>query len=337
MKALVYRGQAGMVVEDVDDPQPGPGEVLVKVRYCGICGSDVHLFYKGILFLGTTPGHEVSGEVAALGPEVSGWRPGDRVMVSPGRSCGQCEYCLSGRGHLCLQPEGFGMGTRRGAFAQLLVCHQSQLYAVPTGLDLAHAALAEPLAVALHAVDVSGIEAGQAAVVTGAGPIGLLVIEVLKEQGVQPIIVSELSAPRRAIAVRLEPDQVIDPSAVSLADLVRSEAERGVHVVFECSGSPAAAESGLGLLRPAGTLMIVGSSEKSFSLSMLMLMARELRVQGVYSNPELYAVALEMLAAGKIHAQDIITRIAPLAEADACLRELADSPVEGKVLVDPWL
>ncbi|MDP2950251.1 MAG: zinc-binding dehydrogenase, partial [Chloroflexota bacterium] len=191
--------------------------------------------------------------------------------------------------------------------------------------------------VALHAVGLSGIEAGQAAVVTGAGPIGLLVVEVRKERGVQPILVSEPSGLRRAIAARLELDQVVDPSAVSLADLVRSQTGRGVHVVFECSGSPAAAELGLGLLRPAGSLMIVGSSERSFSLSTLMLMARELRVQGVYGNPGLYAAALEMLAAGKIHAQDIITRIVPLAEAEACLRELADSPVEGKVLVEPWL
>jgi 2-desacetyl-2-hydroxyethyl bacteriochlorophyllide A dehydrogenase len=336
VKALVYRGQQGMVVEEVADPQPAAGEVLVKVRYCGICGSDVHLLAKGVFFLGTTPGHEASGEVLSLGPNVSGWQPGDRVVVKPSRTCGQCEYCLSGQPQLCLQPEGFGTGIRPGAFAQLLAIHHSTLLRVPPGLDLAHAALAEPLAVAVHAVDVAGIEAGQAAVITGAGPIGLLITEVLRERGAQPIIVSEPSEPRRKLAAKLGPDHVVDPSAASLADLVRSQTGLGVHTVFECTGVPEAANPALGLLRPGGTMLVVGHSEKSYTLSSLMLMARELRIQGVFGSGGCFPTALDLLAAGKVHCQDIITRIAPLAEAEACLRELGDARSEGKVLIDPW-
>jgi 2-desacetyl-2-hydroxyethyl bacteriochlorophyllide A dehydrogenase len=324
-----------MVVEEVADPEPAAGEVLMKVRYCGICGSDVHLFAKGVFFLGTTPGHEVSAEVLSLGPDISGWRPGDRVVVKHG-NCGQCEYCLSGRPQLCLQPEGFGMGIRRGAFAQLLVSHHSTLLRVPPGLDMAHAALAEPLAVAVHAVDVSGIEAGQSALVTGAGPIGLLVTEVLKERGVKPIIVSEPSEPRRRLAAKLGPDHVVDPSVASLADLVHSETGLGVHVVFECTGVPDAANHALGLLRPGGTMLVVGHSEKSYTLSSLMVMARELRIQGVFGEGGRFPAALDLLAAGKVHCRDIITRIAPLAEAEACLRELGNARSEGKVLIDPW-
>jgi len=335
VKALVYRGQQGMVVEEVADPQPAAGEVLVKVRYCGICGSDVHLFAKGVFFLGTTPGHEVSGEVVSLGSDVSGWQPSDRVVVKH-RNCGQCEYCLSGRPQLCLQPEGFGMGIRRGAFAQLLVSHHSTLLRVPPGLDMAHAALAEPLAVAVHAVDASGIEAGQAAVVTGAGPIGLLITEVLRERGVRPIIVSEPSEPRRTLAAKLGPDHVVDPNVASLADLVHSQTGLGVHAVFECTGVPEAANPALGLLRPGGTMLVVGHSEKSYTLSSLMVMARELRIQGVFGSGGRFPAALDLLAAGKVHCQDIITRIAPLAEAEACLRELGDARSEGKVLIDPW-
>jgi len=335
VKALVYRGQQGMVVEEVADPQPAAGEVLVKVRYCGICGSDVHLFAKGVFFLGTTPGHEVSGEVVSLGSDVSGWQPGDRVVVKH-RNCGQCEYCLSGRPQLCLQPEGFGMGIRRGAFAQLLVSHHSTLLQVPPGLHMAHAALAEPLAVAVHAVDASGIEAGQAAVVTGAGPIGLLITEVLRDRRVQPIIVSEPSAPRRTLAAKIGPDHVVDPNVASLADLVHSQTGLGVHAVFECTGVPEAANPALGLLRPGGTMLVVGHSEKSYTLSSLMVMARELRIQGVFGSGGRFPAALDLLAAGKVHCQDIITRIAPLAEAEACLRELGDARSEGKVLIDPW-
>jgi 2-desacetyl-2-hydroxyethyl bacteriochlorophyllide A dehydrogenase len=337
MKALVYRGER-MVVEDVPDPEPGPGEVLLKVRYCGICGSDVHLLSLGIFFLGAIPGHEVSAEVVALGPEVTGWQPGDPVAVGGGRSCGQCEYCLSGQPHLCMQPkEGIGLGRRPGGYAQWLVSHQETLLRVPPSLDLADAALTEPLAVAMHAVDLSEIEAGQGVVVTGAGPIGLLVIETLKSRGVRPIIVSEPSAGRRALAARLGVDQVVDPAAEDLAEIVRGAMGRGPYAVFESSGAPAAAQAGFGLLRPAGVLLAVGSSEASYSLSSLLLMARELRVQGSYGSGACMPAALDMLAAGKVQAADIITRTASLAEADSCMRELADSPAHGKVLIDPWL
>lgn len=335
MKALVYRGREGMVVEDVDDPRPGPNEVLLKVRYCGICGSDVHLFALGILSPGTIPGHEVSAEVVSVGPEVEGWKAGDPVVVAS-KKCGQCDYCLSGRPQLCLQPEGFGLGERPGAFAQYLVIDHGALLPVPPGLDLAHAALAEPLAVTVHAVELSGIEAGQAAVVTGAGPIGLLVTEVLKDRGVHPIIVSEPAEQRRALAAKLGVEHVVDPTTNSLADVLRSVIPRGAHVIFECTGVPAAAELALTLLRPAGTLMVVGHSERSYTMSSLMIMARELRIQGCFGAGTSFPQALEMLAAGKVQAQDIITRVVPLQETDACLRELANDPGQGKVLVDPW-
>ena len=337
MKALVYRGQR-MLVEDVPDPEPGPGEVLLKVRYCGICGSDVHLLSRGIFLVGAIPGHEVSAEVAALGPEVSGWQPGDLVTTAGGGKCGQCEYCRAGKPHLCERPkEGFGLGRRPGGFAQWLVTGHESLLRVPPHLDLAHAALTEPLSVALHAVELSEVEAGQGVVVTGAGPIGLLVIEMLKSRGVRPIIVSEPSAGRRALAARLGVDQVVDPTTQDLAEVVRAAMGRGPYAVLESSGAAAAAQAGFGLLRPAGVLLAVGGGEASYTFSSLLLMARELRVQGSYGSGGRMPAALEMLAAGKVQAADIITRVISLAEGDACMRELADSPADGKVLIDPWL
>ena len=338
MKALVYRGER-LAVEDIADPQPGPGEVLLKVRYCGICGSDVHLLSRGIFLRGAIPGHEVSAEVAALGPEVNGWRPGDLVATAGGGKCGQCEYCRAGKPNLCERPkEGFGLGRRPGGFAQWLVAHQESLLRVPPHLDLAHAALTEPLSVAMHAVELSEIEAGQGVVVTGAGPIGLLVIEMLKSRGVRPIIVSEPSAGRRALAARLGVDRVVDPTTEDLGEVVRAAGMgRGAHVVLESSGAAAAAQAGFGLLRPAGVLLAVGGGEASYTFSSLLLMVRELRVQGSYGSGGLMPEALDMLAAGKVQAADIVTRIASLAEGDACMRELANSPTDGKVLIDPWL
>ena len=337
MKALVYRS-GRMVAEDVPDLEPGPGEVLLKVRYCGICGSDVHLLSRGIFFQGSIAGHEVAAEVASAGPGVSGWQLGDPVVVTGAKTCGQCEYCRSGRPHLCERPqEGFGFGRRPGGYAQWLLAHQETLLRVPPALDLAHAALAEPLSVALHAVDLSEIEAGQAAVVTGAGPIGLLIIEVLKSRGVRPIIVSEPAPARRALAARLGVDRAVDPMTEDLAEAVRTATRRGAYAVFETSGTPAAAQSGIGLLRPAGVLMAVGSSEASYSFSSLLLVARELRVQGSFGGGGRMPAALDMLAAGKVQAAAIITRVASLAEGDACMRELHDSPAQGKVLIDPWL
>jgi L-iditol 2-dehydrogenase len=327
-----------MAVEDVPDPEPGPGEVLMKVRYCGICGSDVHLLSRGIFFLGAIPGHEVSAEIVALGPGVNGWQPGDLVATAGGGKCGQCEYCRTEKPHLCEQPkEGFGLGRRPGGFAQWLVAGQGTLLRIPPSLDPAHAALTEPLAVALHAVELSEVEADQGVLVTGAGPIGLLVIEMLKARGAKPIIVSEPAAGRRALAERLGADRVVDPTTEDLADVVRAATGRGPHAVLESSGAAAAAQAGFGLLRPAGVLVAVGSSEASYSFSSLLLMARELRVQGSYGSGGRMPAALEMLAAGKVQAADIITRVVSLAEGDACMRELADSPADGKVLIDPWV
>jgi 2-desacetyl-2-hydroxyethyl bacteriochlorophyllide A dehydrogenase len=327
-----------MAVEDVADPEPGPGEVLLKVRYCGICGSDVHLLSRGIFFLGAVPGHEVSAEVVTLGSGVNGWRAGDIVATAGGGKCGRCEYCRAGKPHLCQQPkEGFGMGRRPGGYAQWLVADQETLLRVPPHLDPAHAALTEPLAVALHAVELSEVQPEQSVLVTGAGPIGLLVIEMLKARGAKPIIVSEPAAGRRALAARLCVDRVVDPGTEDLADVVRSATGRGPHVVMESSGAAAAAQAGFGLLRPAGVLVAVGSSEASYSFSSLLLMARELRVQGSYGSGGLMPVALDMLAAGKVQAADILTRVVSLAEGDACMRELADSPDDGKILIDPWL
>ena len=337
MKALVFRGNR-MVLEEVPDPEPGLGEVLLKVRYCGICGSDVHTFSRGVFLVGTIPGHEVSGEVTALGPGTAGWQVGDRVIAVSGRKCGKCEYCRMGRPHLCLEPEDeFGLGHRPGGFAQWLVTHQDTLLRVPPHLDLAHAALAEPLAVALHAVEISEIEPAQDAVVTGAGPIGLLVADVLKSQGVGPIVISEPVASRRAQANRLGIDRIVDPAAESLSEAIRATIGRGARTIFETSGVAAVAQECLTLLRPAGTLVLVGITEMAYAFSCLLMIARELRVQAACAAAGRMPAALELLAGGKVHAADVITRVVSLAEAEACMRELRDRPTDGKVLIDPWL
>ena len=337
MRALVFRG-SGMVLEDVPEPQPGPGDVLLKVRYCGICGSDIHAFSAGVFFVGTIPGHEVSGEIAALGLGVSGWQVGDRVIAVSGRKCGECEYCRMGRPHLCLQPEDeFGLGHRSGGFAPWLVTHQDTLIPVPPHLELAHASLAEPLAVAIHAVEISEIKPGQDAVVTGAGPIGLLVADVLKIRGVGPVVISEPVASRRAQAARLGIDRIVDPTTESLAEAVRQTIGRGASTVFETSAVPAVAQECLTLLRPAGTLVVVGITPMAYSFSCLLMIARELRVQAACAAAGRMPAALEMLAGGKVHAADVITRVVSLDEAEACMRELRDRPSDGKVLIDPWL
>jgi len=243
-----------------------------------------------------------------------------------------------GRPHLCLEPEDeFGLGHRPGGFAPWLVTHQDTLLRVPPHLELAHAALAEPLAVALHAVEISEIEPGQDAVVTGAGPIGLLVADVLKSRGVGPIVISEPVPSRRAQASRLGIDRIVDPKAESLAEAVRETIGRGAGTVFETSGVPAVAQECLTLLRPAGTLVLVGITEMAYSFSCLLMIARELRVQAACAAAGRMPAALELLAAGKVRAADVITRVVSLDEAEACMRELRDGPTDGKVLIDPWL
>lgn len=341
MRAAVYQAPLCFAVEKLPNPTPGPTEVVLRVRFCGVCGSDLHLAQghrlQRVLPPGSVLGHEFSGEVAEAGPAVTGWRPGDRAAVVPYLPCGECEACGEGRPQVCWAPRvSVGLGAGPGAFAEYIAVDRAMLWPLPEGVGLRDAALAEPLAVAHHGVARSGLRAGQAAVVLGLGPIGALTLQVLRALGASPIIASEVSAFRRGLGARLGADIVVDPQAEDLAERVHSTTGRlGVHAVFECTGRPEVAAQGLALLRPSGTLVVFGLGEEPFPVSSRRMVSRELTIRGAIGYSGFLAPALRLLAEGRIDVEAIISRVAPLEELEANVRELVAGADLCKVLIAP--
>ena len=237
MPAAVYVGEGRIAVEQVPCPQPGPGEVLVEIAECGICGSDLHMVLERYAKPGSILGHEWSGIVAAA-PSGSGWFPGDRVVGNPAPGCGVCRPCRRGRPSVCLNRATADFAGYRGAFCQYKTVTTDGLIRIPDSLPTRVAALAEPTAITLHALRLAHVEAGDRVLVTGAGPVGLLLVAALRTQGISDITVSEPSAVRRRQALDVGATRVVTPDELEAPPMVLPVAEPYA-VVFECSGHAA--------------------------------------------------------------------------------------------------
>src|SRR4051812_2108373 len=280
MPAAVYQGERTVTVEQLPVPEPGAGEVLLKVSFCGVCGSDLHVVMDGWGAPGSTGGHEYSGVIVAVGDGVTDWSVGDRVVGGPGHGCGTCEPCAAGWTHLCLGRHRAGIEAYQGAFARFKATEADGVYRIPDGLDLRTAALTEPLAVAYHGVMRSGIRPGQRALVTGAGPIGLLTIAVLRELGVDDVTVSEPAPIRRERAADVGATRTITPDQLTEPGLPMDLVEEPYHAAFDCSGRADAMEAALGQLGRRGVLVLSGTGMKRPRLDSNRIILNELVITG---------------------------------------------------------
>ena len=338
MKAAVYTGNRTVVVEERPVPVPSTGEVVIAVEYCGICGTDLHSVMEGWGRPGAILGHEYSGRIAAVGPGVGGWAVGDEVTAEPGRVCGTCEFCAGGRPSLCREYMALLLaGAWPGAFAEFVPVSASQLHRIPPGLGLRAAALTEPLAVALHAITRSRFARGQAALVTGAGPLGCLHVAALKAMGAGRVIVSEPSPTRRAATYAAGADRVVAPQEFDPPESPLLEADDAVDVAFECSGNPAAFTAALAQLRPGGTLVIVGTGMVRPELDHHRVIVKELIVTGALNYDETgFDDALRLLGSGALPVDALIAPGAvPLASIMPAMEDLAAGHTAAKVLVAP--
>ena len=339
MPAAVYQGVMACTVEDVPVPTPGPGEVLVEVSHCGVCGTDIHLFHAGWGRPGTIEGHEYSGRVVALGDAVTGWAVGDEVVGGPSPRCGTCEYCLAGRPSLCTARETPSLSSEpwQGAFARYTKLPVAQLRRIPDGLAVRAAALAEPLAVALHAITRSAPQPGQRILITGAGPIGTLVLCALRAKGIDDITVSEPSPVRQSLARRLGAASVVTPSDLPSFRNPGEVRADGFNVVFEASGVEQAQEQALAQVRRGGTLMLVGAGPGLPRWSASRILLNEIWLTGSYVYDDGgFEDALALLASGAVPV-DVLTEPedVPLNGLLDAIHELAAGRVAGKVLVVP--
>jgi threonine dehydrogenase-like Zn-dependent dehydrogenase len=342
MAAAVYQSPGVLTVEDRPVPKPGPGQLVVRVEHCGICGSDIHQLRDG---WGTAPGsvagHEWTGTIAAVGSEVEGWKVGEQVVGSASPKCGSCRRCREGKPSQCTQRSTSITEWTDGAFAEFILVRAAYVLRLPEGLPARHGALAEPLAVALHGITRSGIQAGDTAMVIGAGPIGALTIAALRVLGIDRITVVEPSAGRQALARQVGASEVIDPSVLELFPPWEPErlAERAVDVVLECSGRKEAIEAGFNQLGRGGTLVMVGAGIEHPTFDPNRMILNELVVCGSYIyDLGGFERALELLNSPEFPTDDFIDPDdISLHGVGEALTALATGRIAGKVMVTPGL
>lgn len=339
MPAAVYHAPHDLRVEAVPVPDVGPNDLLAEVAWCGVCGSDLHTVIEGWGRPGTIGGHEWSGTVVAVGAEVGGWSVGDRVVGGPSATCGTCDPCKAGRPSLCVDRPTPGMDAYRGAFATYKLLTADEAVPIPDGLDLRAAALTEPLAVALHALTQGGVSTGDRVLVTGAGPIGALVIAALVARGITDIVVSEPSETRRKLAERLGASEVVEPATLDVPSSFEPMKLRAdpFDVVFECSGKDVAMEAGLAQLGKGGSLVLVGAGVNAPRFDPNRILLNELVLTGAFEyDASGFDDALGLLSAGAVPVDVLVEPSdVSLAELLETCERLFRGEIAGKVMVNP--
>jgi 2-desacetyl-2-hydroxyethyl bacteriochlorophyllide A dehydrogenase len=335
MRAAYYAGNHTIQVGSCVPVEPASGQVRIRVSHCGICGTDLHLYHGKMDHRVKMPqviGHEMSGVIESAGPGVS-WQAGDRVTVRPLDSCGECPACRAGHGHVCQKLKFIGIDAP-GAFQALWTVPAHTLHRIPEGLALTDAALIEPLAVACHDVRLGGVKAGEYAVVLGGGPIGSLVAMAARQAGAS-VLVSEINPFRIALLRRLG-FEVVNPKETDVGNLVNEQTgSAGADIVFEVSGSEAAAASMTDLVRVRGRIVLVAVYSKLTAVNLHRFFWRELRLIGarVY-EPCDFDEAIALLAANAEPFRDLITGIYSLDDLQRGLEEMESGADVMKILVD---
>jgi len=324
----------GCELADVPDPRPAAGQVVVEVEACGLCGSDVHAIASGRARDGQILGHEFAGRITGLGAGVTGWRAGQAVAVNPLGSCGRCRPCRRGLPFRCSEVPNIGVSAP-GAYAEYVAVPQGQLVALPDELPVEMGAHAEPLAVALAAVDLAGVGPGDAVLVYGAGPIGLSAIMGLRLAGVGLVVAAGRSPGRRAAAGAAGADVVIDTREISIADHARRSGRRFA-AVLECSGAAGAVTEALAVLEPGGTCVEVALTPEAAAVPLLDLVGGGLRLAGACAFPaSAYRAAVDHIASGRVPVGQLVSERVSLAATPDALARLRTPGELVRVLTRP--
>ncbi len=339
---LVIHAPHDLRLDEQDAGEIGPGEVLVRVGMGGICGSDLHYFHDG--GFGTVRikepmvlGHEVAGTVAAVAPDVTGVKVGDRVAVNPSRPCVACKFCLEGLPNQCLEMRFYGSAMRtphvQGAFRNLLLCNANQCHAIAEGIPLMQAALAEPFSVCLHGVSRAGPLLGKRVLVSGCGPIGVLAIAAARVHGAAEIVATDVVDEPLAIAQKMGAAEVIN-AATDTTWVARNSANKGsFDVMFECSGNQRALRDGLEVMRPRGVVVQLGLGG-DVSLPQNMVVAKELTITGSFRFHAEFALAVRLINERRVDLAPVVTRSFPMQEALSAFELASDRKRAMKVLID---
>jgi L-iditol 2-dehydrogenase len=343
MKSLLLREYGRLEIAEMPRPVPGPGEVLVRVAACGICGSDVH-GYDGSSGRRIPPlvmGHEAAGTVAAVGSGVMGYREGDRVTFDSTVYCGECDFCRRGEMNLCDRREVVGVSCgdyrRQGAFAEFVTVPERIVYRLPDAMGFEEAAMLEAVSVALHAVHLSGSGEGRTALVIGAGMIGLLTMQAARALGYARVMIADIDATRLELARSLGADATLHLSGEELVAAVREKTGgQGADVVLEAVGRNATVGAAIDCVRKGGTVVLIGNISPEVTLPLQKVVSRQLGLQGSAASCGEYPEAMEMVTSGRIRIEPLITAVAPLEEGPRWFERLhSGEPNLMKVVLTP--
>jgi (R,R)-butanediol dehydrogenase/meso-butanediol dehydrogenase/diacetyl reductase len=333
MKAVTFQElHKPLAFESLPDPTPGEGQVVVKVGRCGICGSDLHMTEDAMYGCrpGDVLGHEFAGEVVELGKGADGLKTGDLVSVIPLMSCGHCEHCRKGEVQWCDQ-----FGLQGGGYAEYALTRPNQCIKLPADLSLADGAIIEPLAVALHGVNLSGLQKGDKVLVLGAGPIGLAVAFWAKRMGAAKVAIQDVAEFQKSRALEMGADVfVVDPAdPVGSAELALGGK---ADIVFECVGVPGLIAQAVEQVRPRGTILLLGLCTRPDTFNSFAMLSKEVRLvtSAFFTVPE-YRASLDALAEGAIEPRLLVTDTISLAETPDVFESLKRRTSQCKVLIAP--
>jgi L-iditol 2-dehydrogenase len=338
MRALVFEGAWAMPLRERPDPKPSEGEVVVAVRASGICGSDVHGYagLTGRRTPGVVMGHEAAGVVQAVGAGVTGVKDGDRVALRSILPCFRCDQCRAGRTNVCANRRGLGMHID-GAYADRVALPATAVLPLPDGLSFEEAAMIEPLAVAMHAVNLTPFELFEDVVIIGAGTIGLLTLLAVRSRGAGRVIVTDRSAHRLDAARNLGADEALDAAETDPTDaILELTGGTGVPVVFEAVGITPTVRQSVAVARRGGRVTWIGNSAPVVELGMQEMVSKELTLHGAYGFVDEFDRAADALATRRLDVRPLIERVAPLEEGPDLFAQLARAELDAvKVILTP--
>jgi L-iditol 2-dehydrogenase len=321
MKALVLEQYKHLVYTDFPDPKIGPTDVLIRVKSCGICGSDVHGMdgSSGRRIPSIIMGHEAAGIIEAVGSSVSGWQPGDRVTFDSTVYCGECWFCRRGEINLCENRQVIGVSCadyrRHGAFAEFVVVPSRILYKLPDGLSFQQGAFVEPVSIAVHAVNRTRIRMGDTAVVIGTGMIGLLAMQMLRAAGCARVIAVDLVQERLDQAIRLGASEGLRSDSVNIVNEIRERTNgRGADVVFEVVGIAPTLKLAIECARKGAQVTLIGNLTPHVDFPLQAVVTREITLNGSCASQGEYEASLNLIASGAIKVDPLLSAAVPLAE-----------------------
>ncbi|MBC2581620.1 2,3-butanediol dehydrogenase [Clostridium sp. DJ247] len=322
MKAALWYEKQDVRVEEIQEPKVTKGTVKIKVKWCGICGSDLHEYLGGPIFIpvgqphllsgNTAPvvlGHEFSGEIVEIGEGVTKFNIGDRVVVEPIVACGKCPACKEGKYNLCTSLGFHGLCGTGGGLAEYTVFPEEFVHKIPENMSYEQAALIEPIAVALHSVRIANFKTGDTALVLGSGPIGLATIECLKAAGASLVIVLQRKSIRQQYAKRAGADIVLDPNEVDIAEEVKKlTGGVGVDAAFETTGAKIGFDTGINSLKYEGVMVVTSIWEDEISFNPNALVFTEKKIVGTLAYRHEFPATIAQMSDGRIKAQEYITK-----------------------------